>query len=140
MNAFLKIRPTATFAALLALALSGCKHRPLTAPPPPATGPIAPAPLPKAPEPKHERIFFLKGDATLSPGALKKLKAWAASWGTDGTWVLAFPSNTDIATGLRERRLQTLRSQLQQHGVVKIETRQLPPESTGKYDAVYIEK
>jgi len=97
-------------------------------------------PTPKAPEPRRERIFFLKGDASLSPGALKKLKAWTVSWGAEGTWVLACPADTTISSGLRERRLQVLRAQLQRHGVRHIEVQSLPAEKSGRHDAVYLLK
>ena len=85
-------------------------------------------------------VFFLKGDARLSPGALDKLKTWTASWGTDGIWVLAYPSNPEITPVLKEDRLLILRSELQKLGVSKFEIKILPVEPSGQYDAVHIEK
>ncbi len=129
---------------LLALSISGCQGRPKPNPTPVTPRPVAsmpvptPGPTPSKPESRRETIFFIKKDASLSPGALKKLKAWTASWGKDGVWVLACPANPGITPSLREKRFMVMRSELQKSGVSKIETKLIPPEPAGKYEPIYI--
>jgi len=86
-------------------------------------------------EVRREPIFFLKGDTSLSPGALSKLKAWVETWGLTGQWSLECPP-----AGLSERRAAALRSELQRLGVPSLEVRPLPEEPSGRYDAVYVQK
>lgn len=142
MGNHLRIHSPAASAIALSLSLSaGCQGRPKPVPPPAArASAVAVVPASRNPSPRHETIFFLKANASLSPGALKKLKAWVAAWGTNGNWVISCPANPGTASDLREKRFQAVRSQLQKLGVLKIETKLLPAESPGKYDAVYIEK
>jgi hypothetical protein len=129
---------------VLALTLSACKGMPKPSPSGASMGTPSPDPVPvPAPAiatPMHETIFFIEGDASLSPGAIDKLKVWTTSWGTDGTWVLAVPSSPNSYYDLREKRLQVLCSELQKLGVSKIETKLIPREPSGQYDAIYVEK
>jgi hypothetical protein len=130
----------------LLLILSGCQSQPKVIPAP-APGPNVPltppaAPIPVAGNVSHMRgtIFFLKGDERLSPGALNRLKTWTTSWGIDGTWVLAYPSNPEISVELMGKRVQVLRTELQKLGVSKIDTKITPIEPAGQYDAIHVEK
>jgi hypothetical protein len=111
-------------AALLFCA--GCQRQPQTSP---AQG-----------QARREAIYFLQGDATLSPGAIAKLKTWAETWGQNGRWILACPSGPGLPYELLEKRVQNLRAELRKHGLAKVETRLLPREPAGKYDAIYVMK
>jgi hypothetical protein len=120
--------------------LMGCHGGPQATPQ--ATAP-QPGPTVSAPPNSHlkrEEIFFIKGDSTLSPGAIEKLQRCATAWDAGGTWVLAFPSDSGVLFDVLERRLLALRVQLRKFGVQKLETRLLPQEPEGKYDVIYIEK
>ena len=128
------------------LLLSGCQSKPKVVPSPvpssPPTPPTPVAPIPASGGPSHMRgtIFFLKGDDRLSPGAVNRLKTWTTSWGTDGTWVLVYPSNPEISVELMGKRIQVLRTELQKLGVLKIDTKISPIEPAGQYDAIHVEK
>jgi hypothetical protein len=95
-----------------------------TLPPPVGQGPI-----------HREAIFFIKGDASLSPGAQVKLRAWVAAWGVEGQWSLECPPAPGELAALRA---SALRSELQGLGVPALEIKPLPEEPTGRYDAVYV--
>lgn len=124
-------------ASAFLLTLAGCLDKPKTAPTPP-TSPTAQTPVPDAK--KRNPIYFLQGDATLSPGALEKLDAWTEAWGTKGSWVLECPSGPGIPYTLMERRILALRAELQKRGVASVETRLLPREPASLYDAIYVLK
>ena len=143
MSKQLRLRVLAASVGVLSLIHSGCQNKPKVAPSAPAN-PIAaaPVPLPPSEKPSFKRgtIFFIKGDATISPGALDKLNTWTTAWGKDGKWVIAYPSNPEIASALNEKRILVLRSELQKLGVAIVETKILPNEPAGQYDAIHIEK
>jgi len=86
-------------------------------------------------EVRREPIYFLKGDASLSPGALAKLRAWVETWGLPGQWSLECPPAV-----LAEPRSAVLRLELQRLGVPSLEVRPLSEEPPGRYDAVYVRK
>jgi len=88
----------------------------------------------------REPIYFLKGDASLSPGALQKLTAWVRSWGLEGQWSLACPQEAGDASTLLQERISVLRAELLKLGVAQLEVRPLPPDPPGRYDAVYVVK
>jgi hypothetical protein len=85
----------------------------------------------------REPIYFIKGDASLSPGAQTKLKAWVATWGAEGQWTLECPPTPDTLATLR---ISALRAELQQLGVPSLETRILSDEPSGQYDGIYVRK
>jgi hypothetical protein len=111
-----------------ALIFSGCQRppQPLATPPTPAL----------APEP----IYFLKGDGTLSPGAILKLKAWVDTWGVQGKWTLGCPTGPGLTYELLEKRLLAIRAELRKLGVVKVDTVLLPSTPAGQYDMIYVAK
>ena len=82
-------------------------------------------------------IFFLKGDASLSPGAQVKLKAGVDTWGTEGQWSLECPR---VAGTLQALRVSVLQSELQRLGVPSLEIEPLPEEPSGRYDTIYVKK
>jgi hypothetical protein len=86
-------------------------------------------------EVRREPIFFLKGDASLSPGALAKLRAWVEIWGPSGQWSLECPP-----ASLTDQRAGALRAELQRLGVPSLELQPLPEEPPGRYDAIYVKK
>jgi hypothetical protein len=87
---------------------------------------------------RRESIFFLKGNAELSPGAIAKLRGWVEGWDPDGRWVVLVPENASQA--LVQARVEALRAGFKALGVNQVEMRALPPEVPGKYDLVYISK
>lgn len=128
---------------ICALLLLGCQSKPQVVP---EVAPVVPAPtvpsVPALPKPTFKRgtIFFLKGDARISPGAVEKLQTWTSAWGVDGTWVLAYAVDPEIPASLTEQRLQALRVELKRLGVATIETKIVPKDPGGQYDAIKIEK
>jgi hypothetical protein len=100
--------------------------------------PAAPAlPVPPPGAAHREPIFFLPEQATLTPAARSKLKAWVATWGRAGRWVLALP--TAQPSPLTEARVTALREELTRLGVPKVELDANAPVPPGKYPAVYVE-
>ena len=85
----------------------------------------------------REPIYFLKGDASLSPGAETKLRVWVESWGTTGQWFLECPQALGTLSPLR---ILTLRSELQRLGIPSLEIKPLPEEPSEQYDAIYVKK
>ena len=88
----------------------------------------------------RETLFFIKGDGTLSPGAILKLKTWAATWGIKGKWTLGCPSGPGLSYDLLEKRLLAIRAELRKAGVSQVDTILLPNSPAGQYDAIYVEK
>lgn len=86
----------------------------------------------------REPIYFLKGDASLSPGAMAKLRSWAESWGSKNQWTLECPQSPGMLSTLLQERVSALREELQRLGVVQLEVRAVPPEPPGRYDAIYV--
>lgn len=114
----------------LSLVSVGCMNKPKA---------TAAVPAPPPPAPRREAIYFVKGDASLSPGALVKLKTWTETWGTNGSWTLACPPGPDITYGVLENRIRTLRAELEKLGAKAVDTRLAPKEPPKPYDPVYIE-
>lgn len=85
-------------------------------------------------------IFFLKGNAELSPGARAKLQAWATAWTFEGRWVIQVPENPEVLPALSQARAEALKGELAKLGLSQVECRTLPPEVAAKYDSVYISK
>lgn len=85
----------------------------------------------------REPIYFLKGDASLSPGAQTKLRAWVESWGAKGQWSLECPQAPDTLSTLRSL---ALRSELQRLGIPSLGILPLPEEPTERYDPIYVKK
>lgn len=110
----------------------GCLKRPTPGPPPQAI-------LPPPPLPRREPIYFLKGDASLSPGALAKLQTWTSTWSTGGTWSLACPEGAAGTYPILEARIRALRTELGRLQVVRLETRLAPKVDPGVYDPIYVE-
>jgi hypothetical protein len=106
------------------------------APLPPA---VTPVPLDKpSVTARRQPIYFLKENASLSPGALEKLKSSVASWGFKDRWVLGYPGIAGLIPALQQERLAVLRAELRRLGIEALEIRLLPPETPGKYDVVFV--
>jgi hypothetical protein len=106
--------------------------------------PKLPAVASSLPSPPHagpnfrEPIYFLKGDASLSPGAQVKLRAWVAAWGTHHRWAMECPQPAGTLSTLLQGRLSALREELQRLGVSQVEVRPVPPDPPGRYEAIYV--
>jgi hypothetical protein len=85
----------------------------------------------------REPIYFVKEDATLSPGAQAKLRLWVETWGRAGQWSLECPQADSPQS---TQRLSALRSQLQQLGIPSLDIKMLPREPSAQYDAIYVKK
>jgi len=101
----------------------------------PATPKGKPQPLPLE---QRQAIYFIKGDASLSPGALKRLKVCTGLWGTQGRWMLSCPENPGLSPDLQRDRIRVLCEELRRQGVGALDVRTVPPEAPGKYDVIYI--
>lgn len=119
-------------ASLFGLFSVGCMKKPQASVP-------APEPIRTAPMSHREVIYFLKGDASLFPGAQAKLRTWTETWGTQGSWTLACPPGPDITYGLLESRILTLRGELQKLGATQVATKLTLKEQPKSYDPVFIE-
>lgn len=86
----------------------------------------------------REPIYFLKGDASLSPGAVAKLGTWADAWGLKNQWTLECPQPPGTLSTLLQERVSVLREELKRLGVTNLEVRAVPPEPPGRYDAIYV--
>lgn len=86
----------------------------------------------------REPIYFLKGDASLSPGAVAKLRTWAESWGLKNQWTLECPQAPGTLSTLLQERVSALREELTRLGVAHLEVRAVPQEAAGRYDAIYV--
>ena len=97
----------------------------------------SPRPLPQVPVRvvHREPIYFIKDDATLSPGAYSKLKLWTETWGTGGRWSLECPP---AAISLTSLRVSALRSELQRLGVSGLEIVAVPEGPPSEYDPLYV--
>jgi hypothetical protein len=89
--------------------------------------------------PTHrEPIYFLKGDASLSPAGCTKLSAWVEQWGKQGQWSLECPQGPDLLPSLLQERLSALRTELQKLGIERLTIKPAPPTAGGRYDAIYV--
>jgi hypothetical protein len=100
----------------------------------PTSGQPLPVPPPAAAH--REPIYFLPEEAALTPGAKAKLKAWAATWGRGGRWVLDLAG--EAPPPLSGARLEALREELHRLGVAKVETGPAEAAPPGPYPAVFV--
>jgi hypothetical protein len=87
---------------------------------------------------KRQPIFFLKENASLSPGALEKLRVAVLTWGAEGRWLLGYPGIMGAVSPLQQQRLEGLRAELVRLGVGNIEFQLQSPEGPSRYDVVYV--
>lgn len=114
-------------------------------PPPPASLVVpAPAEAPTSreasPPPRHESIYFLEGDGSLSPKGRDKLQAAVRSWGADGRWVIAIPEDRVLPEKVRQGRIQAIRKALGGFGVGKVDLKETQRKDGDNGDVVYVEK
>lgn len=103
--------------------------------------PEIPAPEPPAQVPVREKrqpIYFIKGDASLSPGALRKLKTYRESWNANVAWTLVCPGSPGLSLAVQHDRIAALREELGRLGIEWVEVRFTPAEAPGKYDVIYV--
>lgn len=106
--------------------------------------PESPTPAQIAPHPPVARaaaplaaLYFLKGDATVSPGGLAKLRGWASAWDRSRPWRLMMPRDSEDP-GLSLRRAEAVRTALQELGVSQVTLDPVPPIEGAPYDVVYL--
>lgn len=112
-------------------------------PPPPAilVAPAPPLPSREVPPPsRHESIYFLEGDGSLSPKGRDKLQAAVRSWGADGRWVIAIPEDRVLPEKVRQGRIQAIRKALGGLGVGKVDLKETQRKDGDNGDVVYVEK
>lgn len=93
-----------------------------------------------APVQRHESIFFLEGDGSLSPKGREKLQGVVRAWGAEGHWCLAVPEDRVIPDKVRQARIQAIRKALGALGVGRIELRDVQRKDGDTGDVVYVEK
>lgn len=99
--------------------------------------------IPKSPSTEkfhQETIYFLKGNAELSPAAQIKLKVWVESWGLEGRWILRVPEDPQIPESLSQARVEALKKALSLLGVSGIERGPLAPKGRSRFDSVHVAK
>lgn len=99
--------------------------------------------IPRSPstERRHqESIYFLKGNAELSPAALVKLKTWVGAWGLDGRWVLRVPEDATIPSALSQARGEALKKALRHLGVSGVELHPQGPGASSRFDSIHVAK
>ncbi len=105
-----------------------------------------PEPVPAAPSvaatptARHESIFFLEGDGSLSPKGRDKLQAAVRAWGAEGRWSLAVPEDRVIPEKVRQARIQAIRKTLGALGVSRVGLRDVQRKDGDTGDVVYVEK
>ena len=111
---------------------------------PPATAaPPESAKTPEAtvvPASRHESIFFLEGDASLSPRGRDKLQSAVRAWGVEGRWILTMPENRVLPGKVRQNRIQAIRKTLVGLGVGTVEIKEGPRRPGDSGDVVYLAK
>lgn len=88
----------------------------------------------------QEPVFFLKGNAELSPAALVKLRDWVASWGVEGRWVLGLPEDVQGSTALSQARIEALKKALGTLGVTQVEVRSDSHPPVSRFDSIHVIK
>ena len=96
--------------------------------------------LPAEPAVRQEAIFFLEGDASLSPRGRDKLQAEVLAWGSAGRWILAVPRNRVLPDKVRQERIQAIRKALASHGINQVEIKEGERRPGDSGDVVYVEK
>jgi hypothetical protein len=112
-------------------ALGALPVHPLSEPAPPTSA--HPSPQRQG---QQQPIYFLKGDARLSPGALVKLKRWVDEWGTEGAWIVGYPDEANAE--ITQTRAQALRAELIRLGAASIQLKVVREAPKGRYDALLI--
>lgn len=121
---------------------------PAPAVPVPASPPAAPhggavaaaPPVVAAVARRHESIFFLEGDGSLSPKGREKLQGAVRAWGPEGPWSLAVPEDRVIPDKVRQARVQAIRRALGALGVGRTSLREVQRKDGDTGDVVYVEK
>lgn len=131
--------PTASLGVSLVRPLSGTASLSpsTTFVPAPAVDPASKGTTPsRRREGRQQPIYFLKGDARLSPGALAKLKSWVDDWGSDGLWTVGHVEG--VNTEITQARAEALRAELIRLGVGSINLKVVQEVPKGRYDALLI--
>jgi hypothetical protein len=90
-------------------------------------------------EPQRGGIFFLPGDASISPSGRDKIKGWVTACGTGGRWSLLSPVPKGVPESMVQKRHEVLQKILFSLGVKNVPTRIAPPEvPEGIYQPVYL--
>lgn len=93
--------------------------------------------VPREPRALKEALFFLPGDATLSPLGRAKVDAWAREYGK-GQWTLEIPAGKGQATRLDGSRAKALKAALEAAGAKPVQIKGLGPQPGQRANAVFI--
>lgn len=111
----------------------------------PASREIAPAPtplgtrlaIPRDPRYLGEAVYFLPGDATLSPLGREKLRTWAQEYG-EGRWILEIPSGKGPSARLDSARAKVLKAALEGAGVKGVQIKAVPSSASQRPNSVFV--
>jgi hypothetical protein len=111
---------------------------------PPTQAVAAPPPLaatvtavPREPRFLLEPLYFLPGDATVSPLGRTKAEAWVRDFG-DGWWTLEIPSTHGRASRLDAARAKALEAVLKAAGLKAVQVRTVVPAPGQRGNAVLV--
>lgn len=115
-------------------------HKVPTLPAPEPVTALAPPSPPVLQEPRlprafREPIYFLVGDAALSPKGVEKLQGWAHAWGA-GQWVVEVPAGKGALPKVVQARALAVTAALKAAGVPVITVRAVDPKAFGRPDQV----
>jgi len=87
-----------------------------------------------------EPVYFLEGDAALSPKGREKLKRLVELWGPAGRWSLGLPEDRTVSDRVREARTQALRRAFRSLGVARVDVGAAEVRPGERGDVVYVAK
>jgi hypothetical protein len=112
----------------------------------PGAGRLDPDPLPAVPSPdstsgappREGVLYFLPGQAELSPAGVKKLEGWVAEWGRGGQWGLQVPMAKSSKLTLQKQRAEALATALRALGLERVALETAPRAGEGKNDPAWV--
>lgn len=93
--------------------------------------------VPREPRQLWEPLFFLPGDATLSPLGRAKVEGWAHEFG-EGRWTLECPRAKGASARLLNARMKAVRQVLEAAGVRGIQIRTVPEPPGQRRETVFV--
>lgn len=93
--------------------------------------------VPREPRYLREPLYFLPGDATVSPMGRAKAEAWVREFG-EGYWTLDIPSPKGKPSRLDEARAKALEAVLKATGLKAVQVRTVPPAPGQRENAIFV--